>query len=195
MARTIEEIKDRAWTRENRKAKPTPKNYHTTASFFKRYKELYWDDRFNRVKPIVFRRFLEDTHKELRDVIAKEAFEFVMPSQTGKISITLRKPPAIKKHEPSGLLNRKIDMHSTLELWGRDAKAFENKTKVYFTNSHSNGKLCKITYTTFQYAYFSGKRFFYFKPARNFKQLVSHVMQNQSEYPDAVYYETEKFTS
>ena len=186
--RTREEIQNKVWLSEPRKHKVRSNHVRYLRYFFKKYKELYWEDKSNRISSSLFSKLIKDIHNEIAKAISEEAFEYQMPLDTGLLFVGLKKPWPLRMKE-NGVLNRPINTKATLELWARDEKAFEKKTKVYFTNLHSNGLLPKIQYTTWKYAYFKGKRCLSFIPMRSLKKRVSYVIQHKSEFPDANFYE------
>lgn len=192
--RTLEEIQNRSWLSEPRKTKKYLGRKYGMPQFYKAYKKLYWEDKLNHISQRQFHDIITDIHSAIIKNIVEEGIEFEMPLTTGLIQACTITPPKLKTLD-SGKLNRAVDTKSTLELWSNNPEAFAKRQKVYFTNLHSNGKLVKIKYSTYKFAYFRGKQAVVFIPARGFKRNLAHVIKHRSDYPNAVYYELERWNT
>jgi len=146
-------------------------NYGTN-DYFKYYKKQK-----GRLERTPFAAILRDCNKALVEEILKEAEEFTLPCNMGRISFRKRKNKAYLSKE--GIRsNALVDWKATMELWQRDLNAHRNKIMVKYNNMHTGRYSFRISLFN---RTFINKEFFAFRFKRSFKRAFAKRIMTYNE--------------
>ena len=101
-----------------------------------------------------------------------------LPYRMGNISIVKTKQKdELQEDGTLSKTGRAIDWKATKQLWAEDPSAKEEKTLLYFTNSHTGGYICKWKWHR-KAPFAKNSRFYKFYPLRKWKRLLAKVLMN-----------------
>jgi len=118
------------------------KCHHGMNSYYKHYKETTKNPISKQLYTAIVKEFLND----IRDEISTNGYTFKLPQRLGKIE--LRKSKRTIKFDKEGNLinNLSINWKETNKLWKENLEAKIKKTKVRYTNEHTDGYVYKLVY-------------------------------------------------
>tara|TARA_R110000803_G_scaffold49695_1_gene103403 strand:- start:1126 stop:1626 length:501 start_codon:yes stop_codon:yes gene_type:complete len=124
-------------------------------------------------------KVLNSFNKKLSKIILEEAFEYIIPQRVGALRIKKYKPRLIDNEGNLIKKNLKPDWKATNELWARDEKAKENKTRVYHTNKHSDGYEYKWHFSNYR-SNCVNKSAYCFLPSRTNKRGITALVTDEN---------------
>lgn len=122
---------------------------------------------------------ISDFNEEVIDMILNEGFEYLIPYIY--ITLCVRKDKRAPRIINGKLYNNTpVDPVKTKQLWDSDPDAKERKLLVRFNNSHTSGYVFRIYAKKFSRTY-KNKKYYKFRPARNFKRLLAKRINDESK--------------
>jgi hypothetical protein len=108
----------------------------------------------------------------VRDRISTKGAEYIIPNRIGKIELR-KKKTEVKIGEYGNIINNlPINWKATRELWAESDTAKEKKTKIRYTNEHTDGHTFRIFYRTSK-ANFKNKSIYKMQFNRGMKRQLS----------------------
>lgn len=98
------------------------------------------------ISRVLFGKIMREFNSFVRDRISTKGAEYFMPCRTGKIE--LRKVKKEVKIDDDGNIinNLPINWKASRELWAESESARRKKTKIRYTNEHTEGHTFRIFY-------------------------------------------------
>lgn len=120
----------------------------------------------------VFGQIIKEFNVHVRDRVSTKGAEYTFPYRIGKLE--LRKLKTEVKIDDQGNIvnNLPINWRDTRKLWEENAQAREKKTKIRYTNEHTEGYTFRIFYKTSK-ANFKNKSIYKMKVNRTLKRQLS----------------------
>jgi len=121
---------------------------------------------------VLFGEIMREFNDHVRNRISTKGAEYTMPSKTGKIE--LRKSKKEVKIDDDGNIvnNLPINWKASRELWDSNENAKEKKTKIRYTNEHTEGHTFRIFYRRSK-ANFKNKTIYKMRFNRTMKRQLS----------------------
>lgn len=120
-----------------------------------------------------FGQIMREFNEHVRDRISNKGAEYIMPHRIGKIE--LRKVKLEVKIDDDGNIinNLPINWRETRKLWAENEKAKQNKTKIRYTNEHTDGHTFRIFFRKSK-ANFKNKSIYKLRFNRTMKRQLSN---------------------
>ncbi|MGK0464766.1 hypothetical protein [Clostridium sp.] len=115
---------------------------------------------------------LREFNNHVRERISTKGAEYFMPLRTGKIELRKIKTEVKLDEEGKVINNLPVNWKATRELWAESDFAKEKKTKIRYTNEHTDGHTFRIFYRTSK-ANFKNKSIYKMKFNRTLKRDLS----------------------
>jgi hypothetical protein len=119
-----------------------------------------------------FGSLIKEYNRYVRDKISTKGAEYLLPERLGKIQ--LRKVKTEVKIDENGNIvnNLPINWKETRELWASNPETKKSKTKIRFTNEHTDGHTFRVSYYKFNATY-KNKSIYRIKFNRTLKRDLS----------------------
>ena len=130
------------------------------------YKHFIKTNDMDHIPRSLFGKVLREFNDHVRDRISTKGAEYIMPCRIGKIQLRKVKTEVKLSEDGSIINNLPINWKETRRLWSENPKAKEKKTKIRFTNEHTDGYTFRI---------------FFRKSKANFKNKSIYRMQFNRE--------------
>ncbi len=114
-----------------------------SGDYYKHFIKTTGATHISRVK---FGEILREFNDHVRDRISTKGAEYFMPERTGKIELRKSKTEVKIASDGSIINNLPVNWKATRELWAENEKAKEKKTKIRYTNEHTDGHTFRIFY-------------------------------------------------
>ncbi len=136
------------------------------------YKHFIKETGLTHISRFLFGEILKEFNGHVRDRISTKGAEYIMPNRTGKIE--LRKIKTEVKFGDDGKIinNLPVNWKATRELWAENESAKKKKTKIRYTNEHTDGHTFRIFYKTSK-ANFKNKSIYKMQFNRTMKRRLS----------------------
>ena len=136
------------------------------------YRHFIKETKNTHISRATFGDVLREFNNHVRERISTKGAEYFMPLRTGKIE--LRKIKTEVKLDDDGNIvnNLPINWKETRALWADNPLAKEKKTKIRYTNEHTDGHTFRIFYRTSK-ANFKNKSIYKMKFNRTMKRDLS----------------------
>lgn len=137
------------------------------------YKHFASDPTLEKEVPrAVYGEVLREFNGHVRDRISTKGAEYFFPCKLGKVE--LRKVKSEVKIDDEGNItnNLPINWKATRELWDENERAREKKTKIRYTNEHTDGHTFRIFYKRSK-ANFKNKSIYKMRFNRDLKRQLS----------------------
>lgn len=140
-----------------------------SGDYYKHFVKETGADHISRIK---FSEILKEFNNHVRDRISTKGAEFIMPNRIGKIE--LRKINTEVKIGDDGKIinNLPTNWKATRELWAENENAREKRTKIRYTNEHTDGHTFRIFFKKSK-ANFKNKSIFKMQFNRYLKRQLS----------------------
>lgn len=96
-------------------------------------------------------RLINEEFNKFMVSLCLEGDEIVLPGYIGTLMVSgQRRVPRFKKNEKTGkeeLVGGSVDWKRTLDLWKENPEAAKNKTRIFFTNPHTDNVFYKWYWT------------------------------------------------
>ena len=136
------------------------------------YKYYTKETNNNHISRATFGNVLRQFNNHVRERISTKGAEYFMPLRTGKIELRKIKTE-VKLDENGNVINNlPINWKDTRALWAENPSAKEKKTKIRYTNEHTDGHTFRIFYRTSK-ANFKNKSIYKMKFNRTMKRNLS----------------------
>ena len=124
------------------------------------------------VPRVTYGEILREFNGHVRDRISTKGAEYFFPCKVGKVE--LRKVKSEIKIDDDGNIinNLPINWRETRKLWDESEKAREKKTKIRYTNEHTDGHTFRIFYKRSK-ANFKNKSIYKLRFNRDLKRQLS----------------------
>ena len=144
-------------------------NYDYYKYFLANYRKLSSGKLVSRA---TFGQIVKEFNGHVRDRISTKGAEYAFPFRIGKLE--LRKLKTEVKIDDNGDIvnNLPINWRETRKLWEENKQAKEKKTKIRYTNEHTEGYTFRIFYRTSK-ANFKNKSIYKMKLNRTLKRQLS----------------------
>tara|TARA_R110000822_G_scaffold191566_4_gene330296 strand:- start:5208 stop:5714 length:507 start_codon:yes stop_codon:yes gene_type:complete len=120
----------------------------------------------------VFGQVLKEFNGHVRDRISTKGAEYTLPCRVGKVELRKLKTEVKIADDGSIINNLPVNWKATRELWAENEIAKEKKTKIRYTNEHTEGYTFRIFYRTSK-ANFKNKSIYKMKLNRTLKRQLS----------------------
>lgn len=112
--------------------------------------DYYRDFKKNNKQTIITRKIYGDVVKDfnsfLRDNLAVRGREIILPNKMGRIELRKTKTEVKIAEDGSIKNNMAINWKETIKLWNESPQSKEKKTKIRFTNEHTNSYTFRVSY-------------------------------------------------
>ena len=98
------------------------------------------------ISRLLFGKILKEFNRHVRDRISTKGAEFIIPARIGKVELRKVKTEVKIAEDGSIINNLPINWRETRKLWAESEKAKEKKTKIRYTNEHTDGHTFRIFY-------------------------------------------------
>jgi hypothetical protein len=140
------------------------------------YKEFASDPKMKElVSRVLFGNILREYNGYVRDRISKKGAEYFFPSKVGKVELRKFKSEVKIDEEGNIINNLPINWKATRELWAENKKSKLNKTKIRYTNEHTDGHTFRIFYKRSK-ANFKNKSIYKMRFNRTMKRQLSKAI-------------------
>lgn len=137
------------------------------------YYKHFMDSNINStVTRSTFGKIIKEFNTHVRDRISTKGAEYIMPCRAGKIELRKIKTEVSIDDEGNIVNNLPINWKATRELWNENESAKDRKTKIRYTNEHTNGHTFRIFYRTSK-ANYKNKSIYKLKFNRTLKRQLS----------------------
>tara|TARA_R110002051_G_scaffold301262_2_gene369010 strand:+ start:408 stop:914 length:507 start_codon:yes stop_codon:yes gene_type:complete len=136
------------------------------------YKHFIANTSGNSVTRATFGQIVKDFNGHVRDRISTKGAEYTLPCKIGKIELRKLKTEVKIAEDGSIINNLPVNWKATRELWAESESAKEKKTKIRYTNEHTEGYTFRIFYRTSK-ANFKNKSIYKMKLNRTLKRQLS----------------------
>lgn len=136
------------------------------------YKHFISDPEMKNISRYTYGEILREFNGHVRDRISTKGAEYFFPCKIGKVE--LRKVKCeVKIDEDGNIINNlPPNWKATRELWAENEKARKNKTKIRYTNEHTDGHTFRIFYKRSK-ANFKNKSIYKIRFNRDLKRQLS----------------------
>ena len=124
------------------------------------------------VSRAIFGQIIKEFNTHVRDRVSTKGAEYTFPYRIGKIELRKLKTEVKIDSEGNIVNNLPINWRETRKLWEENEQAKENKTKIRYTNEHTEGYTFRIFYKTSK-ANFKNKSIYKMKVNRTLKRQLS----------------------
>lgn len=136
------------------------------------YKHFCKETGIDELSRVTFGEILREFNNHVRDRISTKGAEYFFPSKVGKVELRKVKSE-VKIDEDGNIINNlPINWKATRELWAENEKAREKKTKIRYTNEHTDGHTFRIFYKRSK-ANFKNKSIYKMRFNRDLKRQLS----------------------
>jgi hypothetical protein len=136
------------------------------------YRHFIAETGFTHISRIKFGEVIREFNGYVRDRISTKGAEYIIPNRIGKIELR-KKKTEVKIGEYGNIINNlPINWKATRELWAESDTAKEKKTKIRYTNEHTDGHTFRIFYRTSK-ANFKNKSIYKMQFNRGMKRQLS----------------------
>jgi hypothetical protein len=136
------------------------------------YKFFIKETGLTHISRALFGKVVREFNGHVRDRISTKGAEYTLPNRTGKIE--LRKKKTEVKVDENGIVinNLPVNWKATRQLWLDSPRSKEKKTKIRYTNEHTQGYTFRIFYRTSK-ANFKNKSIYKMRFNRTMKRQLS----------------------
>lgn len=120
----------------------------------------------------VFGKILREFNEHVRDRISTKGAEYIMPNRIGKIELRKIKTEVKIAEDGSIINNLPPNWKETRKLWAESESARKKKTKIRYTNEHTDGHTFRIYYRKSK-ANFKNKSIYKMQFNRTMKRQLS----------------------
>lgn len=125
------------------------------------------------VSRATFGQIIKEFNTHVRDRVSKKGAEYTLPFRIGKLELRKLKTE-VKIDDNGDIVNTlPINWRETRKLWRENENAKRNKTKIRYTNEHTEGYTFRIFYKTSK-ANFKNKSIYKMKINRTLKRQLSN---------------------
>ena len=137
--------------------------------YYKHFKLTNSDSNISRA---TYGKIVKEFNSHVRDRVSTKGAEYIMPCRVGKIELRKIKTEVSIDDEGNIVNNLPINWKATRELWAENESAKERKTKIRYTNEHTDGHTFRIFYRTSK-ANYKNKSIYKLKFNRTLKRQLS----------------------
>ncbi len=110
------------------------------------YREFKKKNKATTVSRKVYGDVVKDFNSFLRDGLSKQGREIVLPNKMGRIELRKTKTEVKIAEDGSIKNNMAVNWKETIKLWNDSPISKEKKTKIRFTNEHTNSYTFRVSY-------------------------------------------------
>tara|TARA_R110002020_G_scaffold100855_1_gene238052 strand:+ start:18991 stop:19497 length:507 start_codon:yes stop_codon:yes gene_type:complete len=98
------------------------------------------------VSRALFGQIIKEFNSHVRERISTKGAEFIFPNRIGKVELRKVKTEVKIAEDGTIINNLPVNWRATRKLWNENERAKEKKTKIRYTNEHTDGHTFKIFY-------------------------------------------------
>jgi hypothetical protein len=130
------------------------------------YKDFIREYKLDHIDSATFGAIVKEFNSHVRDGISKKGSVYTIPCRLGKIELRKIKTEVTIGDDGKIINNLPPNWRETRKLWAQSEVARRNRTKIRYTNEHTDGYTFRITY---------------FKTKANFKNKSIYRLQFNRE--------------